>query len=156
MDCQISKILVATDGSEDAIHATKFAESIAKNVGAKLIVLTVHDLDLLTSNLMGPGVWPGTIPNQSVTLDEVKSASERHATSTIIADTLAVLEDDTAVEVVQTWGHTAEAICDYATDKAVDLIVVGARGLSGFKRLLLGSVSSQVADHAPCPVTIVR
>jgi nucleotide-binding universal stress UspA family protein len=48
----------------------------------------------------------------------------------------------------------ARALLDAAADS--DLVVVGARGIGGFKGLLLGSVSQQVAQHAPCPVVIVR
>jgi nucleotide-binding universal stress UspA family protein len=50
-------------------------------------------------------------------------------------------------------GPAAGAILDLATDAT--LIVVGSRGLGGFKGLLLGSVSQQVAHHAPCPVVVV-
>lgn len=50
-------------------------------------------------------------------------------------------------------GHPAEIIIDQA--KGADLVVVGSRGLGGFRGLLLGSVSQQVAHHAPCPVVIV-
>jgi nucleotide-binding universal stress UspA family protein len=46
-------------------------------------------------------------------------------------------------------------ILEYAEEKNIDLIVVGTRGRSGFKRLLLGSVASSVVSYAHCPVMIV-
>lgn len=51
---------------------------------------------------------------------------------------------------------TVEQITDYADREKIDLIVIGTRGLGGFKRLLLGSVSSGVVSHAPCSVLVVR
>lgn len=51
-------------------------------------------------------------------------------------------------------GHPADVLVDEAKD--ADLLVVGSRGLGGFRELLLGSVSHQCAQHAPCPVLIVR
>ena len=53
-------------------------------------------------------------------------------------------------------GHAAEQIVRIACDEDVDLIVVGSRGLSEWKALLLGGVSDQVAHHAHCSVLIVR
>jgi nucleotide-binding universal stress UspA family protein len=52
--------------------------------------------------------------------------------------------------------NTAGGIVDYAEDKDVDLIVVGTRGKSGFKKLLLGSVASGVVTYAHCPVMVVK
>jgi nucleotide-binding universal stress UspA family protein len=49
-----------------------------------------------------------------------------------------------------------EAIVDFAAKENADLIVVGTRGMTGFKRLLVGSVSSGVVNHARCPVLVVR
>ncbi len=51
-------------------------------------------------------------------------------------------------------GYPAEAICDYAADQAIELLVIGAHRGSG--RLALGSFASYVGRHAPCPVLIVR
>jgi nucleotide-binding universal stress UspA family protein len=49
-----------------------------------------------------------------------------------------------------------EALVDFATAEKADLIVVGTRGMTGFKKLILGSVSSGLVGHAPCPVLVVR
>jgi len=51
---------------------------------------------------------------------------------------------------------TVQGIVEFASNEKVDLIVIGTRGLSGFKRLLIGSVSSGVVAHAHCPVLVVR
>lgn len=62
-------------------------------------------------------------------------------------------ELDAAVEVVR--GPTSAALLHLAEGHA-SMIVVGSRGLGGFRGLLLGSVSRQLCEHAPCPVTVVR
>jgi nucleotide-binding universal stress UspA family protein len=72
--------------------------------------------------------------------------------------TNALLQADTSgltepIEPVLVTGGAAGAILDEA--KEATLIVVGARGLGELKSLLLGSVSHQVAHHAPCPVVII-
>ena len=54
------------------------------------------------------------------------------------------------------WGRVPEVICRIAQERACDLIVVGSRGLTGFKRLMLGSISNAVAAKAPCPVLVVK
>jgi nucleotide-binding universal stress UspA family protein len=50
-------------------------------------------------------------------------------------------------------GQPADILC--AEAKGADLLIVGSRGLGGFRGLLLGSVSQQCANHAPCPVVII-
>jgi len=50
----------------------------------------------------------------------------------------------------------AGTIVDYSENQNIDLIVVGSRGRSGFKRLLLGSVASTVVTYATCPVLIIK
>jgi nucleotide-binding universal stress UspA family protein len=50
-------------------------------------------------------------------------------------------------------GLPAEALLEAAAD--ADMLVVGSRGAGGFKRLLMGSVSTQVTHHAPCPVVVI-
>lgn len=157
MTSEISNILLATDGSEGALLAAKFAATIARSFDAQVTVLTVHDDDVLMLHAMGPAVWPAAVPDASLNVEEIKTATEKRAIETTLADTKAIFGDiKDKVTVAQIWGHTAEAICDYASENAFDLIVIGSRGRSVFSRLLLGSVSTQVAHHSPCPVTIVH
>ena len=156
MHSEISKILLATDGSEGSLRAAKFAAGIAKPLGAQVTVLTVHDDDIILGHAMGPVIWPAAVPEATLNIEEIKAATEKQSLATTIAETKAVLGDLPQVDVAQIWGHTAEVICDYASEHGFDLIVIGSRGRSAFVRLLLGSISTQVAHHSPCPITIVH
>ena len=51
---------------------------------------------------------------------------------------------------------TVQAIVEFATSEKADLIIVGTRGMTGFKKLILGSVSSGLVGHSECPVLVVR
>jgi nucleotide-binding universal stress UspA family protein len=54
------------------------------------------------------------------------------------------------------WGNVAETILQTAAEEHCDLIVLGSRGLSGFKRLMLGSISNAVAAKAHCPILVIK
>lgn len=97
----------------------------------------------------------------AVRLGTVALPDPAHADELIIRHLRAVvLEElgdhpglDVDVEVVR--GPTTEALLHLADEHAA-MIVVGSRGIGGFRGLLLGSVSRQLCEHAPCPVTVVR
>lgn len=140
------KILVATDGSEAAKKATVTAIDLAKNCQAKLILLVVipTSSELAASNPMTPGA---------------SKNSWRRQVKKILGDAaLRAREEDVKVETktIENMSSTVHAIITYALDERVDLVVVGTRGIGGFEKLLLGSVSSGVVKRAPCSVLVVR
>ena len=84
------------------------------------------------------------------TEESVQEAGEKVLDDTIVAADPA---GSTKVERRCVTAQPAAALIEAGKD--ADLVVVGSRGLGGFYRLLIGSVSSQVAHHAPCPVVVV-
>ena len=156
MSVKIKKILVPTDGSDGAKHASEYAGVLARALNAKITVLAVNDDKVLALTAMIPGsvLEGGAIP--AVTVQEIKNATEKKVREQALAEAVQAVGEDTKLEVVQLWGHTGETICNFAEENDFDLIVIGSRGLSTFGRVFLGSVSSQIVHHANCPVTVVR
>ena len=151
------KILVASDGSEHALKAAKFAGELARSFNAEVEVITVHSTEILNVQLLGVGAWPGGVPASSVSVDEIREnveAATEEETFQPTGDALGELPK--AFNRYQQWGHAGEIICDRAAEIGADLIVIGSRGRSIFTELMLGSVTIQVLNHAHCPVTVVR
>jgi nucleotide-binding universal stress UspA family protein len=138
------KILVATDGSQDAASATRAAIDLAATTGSELHV--VHAWEALP---------PYAHPSISLATDA--ALYEREAQN-LLFEQLDGLEA-AGVEVAGAHlerGPAAEKIADLAERLGVGLIVLGSRGLGRVKRLLLGSVSEGVLRLAPCPVLVMR
>lgn len=140
----IRKILVPTDGSLGAAKAARWAATLAKSVDGTLVL--VHISPLVSAAVMGMRA-----------LDEAGFEEMRRALSDdALRQTREVLPDDVPVEQLQAFGDPAKEIVHLASKLEVDLIVMGSRGLSAFKELILGSVCDKVMRHAGVPVTVVR
>jgi nucleotide-binding universal stress UspA family protein len=139
-------IVVGVDGSEGAGAALEFAVAEAALRRARLRLISVWEVP---AAMYGSGFAPGV---DASTLDAFRERAQTvadDAAATAKKQQPAVECEAKAVE-----GQPASVLLDEAAD--ADLIVVGNRGLGGFKRLLLGSVSQQVVHHASCPVVVVR
>lgn len=146
----IQHILLATDGSETALKATRWAAELAKTYGAKVTVLhVVH----VPAALAGSTVLPGGTTDVAVVTRLMEQAAEGVITVTTPLLEEAGVEYNTRIE----YGHTAETIVRVANEEGVDLVVMGSRGLTDASALLLGSVSHKVlhAIHNK-PVLVVR
>jgi len=153
----LSHILLASDGSESALHAAAYAGMLARLSSAKITLATVHQEDMLLPAYIEPVIWPGAMAAPAMSIEEIHAAVERNAENELFPAVITACGEGVNIAPpVQLWGHVAESLCEYAQDHQVDMIVIGTRGHSSFKKLLLGSVSTQVANHAHCPVTLVR
>ena len=136
-------IIVGIDGSSHSQVALDWAMREAKLRREPLSVLTV--VHLSAAGWHGMVVFPSS---QEVV------AQAREAARETAAKAAARLGDAAPPAKVQAVvGQPAEVLIDASRD--ADLLVLGSRGTGGFARLTMGSVSSQVSQHAHCPVVIV-
>jgi nucleotide-binding universal stress UspA family protein len=140
----IKNILFPTDFSTYNGPALEYASRLAADSGARLHVVYVHDTrDLGTA--IGEASYVYAEKWEEQRLDAEKRLKE-------VVPTL-----PTANCVHQSLLGTPDAeIVAYATDHAIDLIVMASHGRSGLTRLLMGSVAEGVMRKAPCPVLVVK
>jgi nucleotide-binding universal stress UspA family protein len=150
-----SKILVAIDGSKQSMDAAYYAINVTNKFNAALYTIHVAN-DPLYLEMYSFGIYDIETPvhrrsyvehtRQKVKewFDEIKvKASEKN------------IQLSKAAPIV-TAAPVETAIVDFAKENGIDLIVLGSKGYSGIKKLLLGSVASAVLTQAHCPVLIVR
>jgi len=138
-------IVVGIDGSTSARLATRWAAREAEIRHADLVLVSAWNMPLDGYNF-------GDAPFSEDALKGLEiEAEERLAEAAEEARTVA---SDLWIITEAAQGQAAAVLLHAARD--ADLLVVGSRGLGGFRGLLLGSVSQQCVDHASCPVVIVR
>ena len=148
-----SKILVAIDGSEISMRAAVYAIDIVKKNKSQLIALTV--LEISTPRRISSSFI--TAPTYGLKELEEKRKEAQHWLDKF--EKLAAKENNVKLksEIIEDpISRVGSAIVGYAERENVDLIVIGSRGRTGFKKMLLGSVASDVVTYAHCPVMVVK
>jgi len=152
------KILVPLDGSEHSLKALTTAIQIAKKFGGKITLIHVYSVAVRPVIMPEPTtLTPPMIP--VMTPAEVSKVAEaaRRAGGSILADgEQKVKAGEVQVETMLKEGHTVQEIIKTAEEGKFDLIVMGARGISRIREILLGSVSDGVTRNSPCPVLVVK
>jgi len=149
-----SKILVPIDGSEPSFHAARIASNIADKFQSEIIVLyvVVSPSKSEYANLTGL-VTPKQI---DMIIENAKKESKNWFKR--IEDM--VKEENSnikiSMKVIITGVAVYGEVIQYAQQENIDLIVVGTRGRSGIKKLLLGSTASGVVTYANCPVLVTK
>ena len=148
---KLGSVLVAMDGSEDSFQAVRFLQSLALPRQTKVRLLSVVELPRYPSSA------PKSVHGQIVRMLKELEAERRGELEKVLERAASHLDDKiTRITRSTPTGNPADEIVATADDHDADLIVVGARGLGGIARLLLGSVSERVLGHARCPVLIVK
>jgi nucleotide-binding universal stress UspA family protein len=137
-------IVVGIDGSAHSHRALDWAVKEAALRHTPLTVVTVY------RTVVGYGGGAVDYPGDQALSGQTRKAAEE-ATAKTLAEAGDQRPEQVTVEAVS--GIPAEELVHASKD--ADMIVVGSRGTGGFSRLLLGSVSSQVAHHAHCPVVVI-
>jgi nucleotide-binding universal stress UspA family protein len=140
----MSGIVVGFDGSRGSQRALEWAVREAALRQVPLTVLNVYNSAVT--------YWGGAVdvPQDGTAAERARDEAQE-ATEKALA--LAGDQRPAHVTVETVAGLAAEELLSAGQD--ADMVVVGARGTGGFARLLLGSVSGQVAHHAHCPVVII-
>lgn len=140
---RMSTVLYATDMSEVSSGAFPFACSLARDHGAKLIVLHVIPSgthQFLTLAQLGQGETAEQFEN------DIRRELQRHYPA----------PEQVLVDYKLGKGDPAASITKVAEEMACDLIVVGSHGRTGLSRVLIGSVAEHVVRTARCPVLVVK
>jgi nucleotide-binding universal stress UspA family protein len=144
---KVDTILVPTDFSADAEKALSTAVDIAKLVEARIVVLHAYHVDIPMVSPMGSAF---TLPQgfydelRSQAIIQVEKVAKELAAKGAEVSGIALSEPASVAIVAQ-----AESL-------PADLIVMGTRGLTGLKHVMLGSVAERVVRMAPCPVLTVK
>lgn len=141
-----AKVLVGIDGSVAGQRAWRAGIEIAHHFGSTLTMAVVLTGD--GSGEVGTAPLEALLPirDGSMTMQARVDANLKEAIAAGVR----------SVETVYLRGKAADAILAHLESNPHDLVVVGSRGLSPGRRLLLGSVSTALVTNAPCPVLVVR
>ncbi len=142
------KILLATDGSEEATLATEAATELSKNTASE-----VHLAYVLPTpeRLAYPHHYPTEVR------EDIFEQAKKDAGEFLEKQAEQIRSGGGSVtEAHVRTGRPDHEIVSLSDDLGVGLIVIGSRGLTGMRRALLGSVSDSVVRHAHCPVMVVR
>lgn len=152
------KILVPLDGSDHSVRALEKAVQIAKKFSGKVTLIYAYSVSMQPIILPEPATLSSpTIP--ILTAAEISRVVEAARTTgeRILKDGEAKAKTEgVAVKAMLVEGHAVQEIVRTAKEDNFDLIVMGARGVSHIRSLLLGSVSDGVIHHALCPVLVVK
>lgn len=152
-----NKILVPLDGSEHSLKALDIAIKIAKRFDGKITLIHVYSVSVRPVIVPEPSTLTPGIPIMAPTEYSKVAEVVREAGVRILAQGKERAKaEDVEAETMLREGHVVHEIVKAAEEGRFDLIVMGARGISKIKELILGSVSDGVIRNAPCPVLVTK
>jgi len=152
-----SKVLVAIDGSISSMHTIDYAISIAMKNNSQLVILYVIDVykypylpsSIILAPTFGSEKYLEERNEAEGQMNKIKEKYKQKTKNNIDSKEL-------KTEIVEGAKSAATTIMEYAESENIDLIIIGSKGRTSFKKLLLGSVSSDIIKNAHCAVLVIR
>jgi len=152
-----SRILVAIDGSISSMHTIDYAISIAMKNNFQLVILYVIDVykypylpsSIILAPTFGSEKYLEERNEAEEQMNKIKEKYKQKTKNNIDSKEL-------KTEIVEGAKSAATTIMEYAESENIDLIIIGSKGRTSFKKLLLGSVSSDIIKNAHCAVLVIR
>ncbi|MEW5830392.1 MAG: universal stress protein [Chloroflexota bacterium] len=156
----LKHVLFSTDGSECSIEALRFIKQFPFPEDVRFSVMTVLPPAMTSSGL----VWsemadipvPPLSPEVEANLERIAAKEQADAEALVARTARSLKKLDASVDTLICRGDAATEIIEYARKNAVDLIVVGSRGLGLIRSWLMGSVTRKLVHYAPCSVMVVK
>ena len=150
----LHKILVCVDGSEKSLEAADYSISITQNSRAQLVILNVIETEPW---LYGEKAYEWGSPekidkayaNKKVEIQKILDQIKKNA------EAVGIQSNSEILLAPRTQG-AVKAILEYVEQQHIDLLVVGTRGNTGIKKMLLGSVANGLLTLANCPVMVIK
>jgi nucleotide-binding universal stress UspA family protein len=145
----IKKILVAVDGSDPSFNASTYAIDLAKRNEAELIILYIV-------SHVAYSTFDYANNDRTMKIETIEKEKAERQIIDKVKQKATEKKVSVNTDVIVGITSVVKGIVEYAENKKVDLIVIGSRGMTGFKKLLLGSVASGVVTYSHCPVLVVK
>lgn len=146
-----NKILVAVDGSEHSDKALRYATMFAENFNSKIILVHVFSIPNSVEPAIGSSLTPAIIDATHKSGEEILKRAEDK-----VEKVKKIKKRLIPFKKYLKQGNAVDQIIGIAVKEKVNLIIIGARGLSKLKEIFLGSVSEGVTHKAHCPVMIIK
>jgi nucleotide-binding universal stress UspA family protein len=150
------RIVIGTDGSDNAKRAIHVASDLARRTNAEVVI--AYAIPSLGLPVAIPPVAALPAEGYAVSVDDYYKEARDRARK-LVGEAVELAKEGgvrARGEVLDGPESVVEQLVGLAEKEKVDLVCVGTRGHSGFRKLLLGSVSNGLVSHAPCTVLVVR
>lgn len=139
------KILIATDGSENAAAACRFVRALPLPTGTSIHAVAVIDASAFNGY---ESYW--------TVVQQFRQAEESHVSQALLEAAALLAREEVEVTTASREGHPVQEILRAADELDADLVVVGSKGLTGLEGFLMGSVARSVAKRCTRPVLVAR
>jgi nucleotide-binding universal stress UspA family protein len=150
------KILVSVDGSDHSLKALEEAAQIAKMSSGKITLINVYSVQPMMIPEPTASGYTGMPVFTGADLARITEAAQKSGNRILQDGEQRISASGVQVEKMLVEGHAVQEIVRAANEGSFDLIVIGARGISHVREMLLGSVTDGVIHLAHCAVLVIK